>query len=150
MSQHALNKNDQESAHTILIVDDDQLVRASVEMLLRDAGYSVRAVGDAYAAIDAIKREVPRLLISDLDMPGMSGFELLAMVNKLFPKMALIAMSGAFCCAEPPRTVVADAYVEKGTVRPERLLTLVATLITEKVDGDAGSHRHSRTRQDLL
>ena len=51
---------------------------------------------------------------SDLNMPGMSGFELLPLVRLQFPIVRVIAMSGAFCGHQVPDGVTADAFYEKG------------------------------------
>jgi CheY-like chemotaxis protein len=61
-----------------------------------------------------IRREVPEFLISDLNMPGMSGFELLSVVRRRFPRIRVIAMSGSFSGDKVPSGVAADAFFQKG------------------------------------
>jgi CheY-like chemotaxis protein len=56
----------------------------------------------------------PIILLSDLNMPGMSGFELLSVVQRRFPSIRIIAMSGAFSGDEVPSGVAADAFYQKG------------------------------------
>jgi CheY-like chemotaxis protein len=59
----------------ILIVDDDTLVLASVQMLLIHAGHEVRAVDQARNAVRALEREPFDLVIVDVFMPGMDGYQ---------------------------------------------------------------------------
>ena len=51
---------------------------------------------DGFSALAEIRKEVPDILLSDLNMPRMSGFELLSVVRRRFPSIRTIAMSGAF------------------------------------------------------
>jgi CheY-like chemotaxis protein len=98
----------------ILIVDDDASLGISLWEILTNAGYDVRSVHGGQAALSEIDREPPDLLLSDLNMPGLSGFELLAVVRRRFPTVNVIAMSGAYFGDEVPPGVLADAFYEKG------------------------------------
>ena len=98
----------------VLIVDDDALLRMSLLQTLTRAGYNVRSVGGGHAALFEIDRETPDLLLSDLNMPGLSGFELLSVVRRRFPTVQVIAMSGAYFGDSVPPGVFADAFYEKG------------------------------------
>ena len=73
----------------------------------------MRTAADGLSALAQIQREVPDILVSDLHMPGMSGFELLSMVRRQFPSIRAIAMS-AFSADEIPSDVAADAFFQKG------------------------------------
>ena len=98
----------------VLIVDDDALLRMSLLQTLTHAGYKVRSVDGGHAALSEIDRETPDLLLSDLNMPGLSGFELLSIVRRRFPAIQVIAMSGAYFGDSVPTGVFADAFYEKG------------------------------------
>ena len=98
----------------VLIVDDDALLRMSLLQILTHAGYQVRSVDGGYAALSEIDRETPDLLLSDLNMPGLSGFELLSVVRRRFPAVQVIAMSGSYFGDSVPPGVFADAFYEKG------------------------------------
>ncbi len=65
------------AAHRVLLAEDDVDTRESLAELLRDAGYEVEAVGDGQDALAAIMRERPSVLITDCNMPNMTGTELL-------------------------------------------------------------------------
>jgi DNA-binding response OmpR family regulator len=62
-------------ALNLLIVDDDALLRSSLFHTLSLAGYRVRCADGGHSALSKLEREVPDLLLSDLEMPGLSGFE---------------------------------------------------------------------------
>jgi len=67
------------TAARIMIVDDNTFALESARQVLKEAGFShVTCIGDAIEALGAIEREKPDLLIIDLMMPRMSGFELVA------------------------------------------------------------------------
>ncbi|MGA3010021.1 MAG: response regulator [Terracidiphilus sp.] len=100
---------------TLLIVDDDPSIRELLSQVLSEIGYSVRTAEGGISALREIQNEVPGLLVSDLNMPGMSGFELLAVIRRRFPEIRTIAMSGSFSGDEVPSGVAADAYFQKGS-----------------------------------
>jgi CheY-like chemotaxis protein len=99
---------------SLLIVDDAPAIRRALSQVFAESGYAARTAEDGYAALDEIRRQVPEFLISDLNMPGMSGFELLRVVRREFPLIRVIAMSGAFSVDEVPPGVAADAFYQKG------------------------------------
>jgi CheY-like chemotaxis protein len=116
--------------HEILIVDDDQLVRSSLVMLLEASGYNVTTAIHGFDALLQLKRRVPAIVLSDLNMPQMSGFEFLSVVRRRFPEVSVIAMSGAYHSGESvPGGVIADAFYSKGQSTPDVLLGILAGLI---------------------
>jgi CheY-like chemotaxis protein len=108
----------------LLIVDDENSMRASLSAILSRAGYEVRSAQDGFSALAEIRRECPDLLLSDLNMPGMSGFELLSVIRRRCPGIRVVAMSGAFSGDRVPTGIAADGYYAKGT----NLSTLLETL----------------------
>ncbi|MCI0997162.1 response regulator [Pseudomonas sp. ICMP22404] len=64
------------SRQTIAVVDDDEAVRAALKSLLRSSGYDVRTYGSALDFLDAAGPAGTNCLVSDIQMPGMSGVEL--------------------------------------------------------------------------
>ncbi len=75
----------------------------------------MRSAEDGFSALAVIRNEIPDIILSDLNMPGMSGFEFLSVVRRRFPAIRAIAMSGALSGDGVPPGVVADAFYEKGT-----------------------------------
>ena len=108
----------------LLVVDDEPSLRTSLSLVLRELGYEVRSAGNGFSALSEIRNEAPDILISDLNMPGMSGFELLSVVRRRFPEIPVIAMSGAFAGSAIPDGVPADAFYQKGNGLGHLLNTL--------------------------
>jgi CheY-like chemotaxis protein len=111
----------------LLVADDAAVVRMSLSHILTESGYSVRTAHDGFAALTEIRREVPDLLLSDLNMPRMSGFELLSVVRRRFSAIRVIAMSGSYLGEGVPPGVAADAFYEKGS-NPSFLLRIVKAM----------------------
>jgi CheY-like chemotaxis protein len=81
---------------TILLVEDDLAVRNLAARVLRSAGYSVLAAENGPAAIAAARDFVGdiALMLSDVVMPGMSGIELVSIIEAARPEIAVLLMSG--------------------------------------------------------
>jgi CheY-like chemotaxis protein len=99
----------------LLIVDDDVTNRKQLALLFSELGYCVRSVRDGISALSEIRHEFPDILLSEINMTGMSGVEFLLAVRHLFPSIQVIAMSGAFFGTCVPTGVVANAFFEKGS-----------------------------------
>jgi CheY-like chemotaxis protein len=108
----------------LLVVDDEALVRTCLSEILIESGYAVRNAADGFSALAAIRDEIPDIILSDLNMPGMSGFELLSVVRRRFPFIRVIAMSSGFSGADLPPGVAADAFYQKAA-HPTLLLRIV-------------------------
>ncbi|HEY3873915.1 MAG TPA: ATP-binding protein [Candidatus Kapabacteria bacterium] len=78
---------------TILLIDDHSDTSTTVAMVLERKGYSVRIARTAQEALDAMNREVPQLIISDIGLPDESGLTLLPKLKKL-SDIPAIALSG--------------------------------------------------------
>jgi CheY-like chemotaxis protein len=118
----------------LLIVDDKQLVRTSISHLFAEIGYSVRSAQDGFSALRELREEIPDILLSDLNMPGMSGYELLRVVRRRFPSIQVIAMSGAFSGDEVPSGVAADAFYQKGSSMGALLRIIESLRLMERRD----------------
>lgn len=83
------------AAGTALLVDDEELVRASSAEMLIELGYTVMEAGSAEEAIALIRCGVtPQLLITDHLMPGMSGTDLVRLVRSERPGLQVLIISG--------------------------------------------------------
>jgi CheY-like chemotaxis protein len=117
--------------YRILIVDDEPCLRDLGKMLLEAQGYEVRCAEDGFEGLAALKQSLPDIIISDLQMPNMNGFEFLSVVRRRFPIIPVIAMSGAFSGQAVPESVLADAFFQKGDFRPEELFEKIGDLLHE-------------------
>jgi len=123
----------------LLIVDDEPTTRLLMSQIFTNLGHSVRSAEDGFSALAEIRHQLPDILLSDLNMPGMSGFELLSVVRRRFPQMGVIAMSGAFSGDAVQPGVAADAFYEKAS-RLHVLLELVNSMLAP---GPQLARRHS-------
>jgi len=99
----------------LLVVDDEATTRLLMTRIFTDLGHSVRSAADGFSALAEIRQEIPDIVLSDLNMPGMSGFELISVVRRRFPTLPIIAMSGAFSGNGMQPGVAADAFYEKAS-----------------------------------
>jgi CheY-like chemotaxis protein len=121
---------------SVLIVEDDVDLRVILAAMLVQTGYQVRTAWDGVSALLEMESAIPDIIVSDLNMPRMSGFELLSTVRAEFPSIPLIAMSGAFSGDQVPDGVIADAFYEKGT-HPVFLMRLVSAMTRRRVSSQA-------------
>ena len=81
--------------YRILVADDNEgILRISQEVLSR-AGYEVRTAIDGFQALALMRKALPDVIISDLKMPNMSGFEFLSVVRRRFPHIPVIAVQAS-------------------------------------------------------
>ena len=78
----------------ILIVDDEQLVRDLLDRVLRRSGHEVVATSTADEAIVLLAQSAFDLLVTDVVMPGMDGFDLLRRVKNAHPDIRVIVLTG--------------------------------------------------------
>ncbi|HEY5974200.1 MAG TPA: response regulator, partial [Geobacteraceae bacterium] len=69
----------------ILIIDDDTSLRRVLEYNLLEEGYEVAAAADGEAGLRLFAEQQPDLVVTDLKMPGMSGFQVLQQVKEQSP-----------------------------------------------------------------
>ena len=80
-------------AAKILVVDDDRLICELIAECLRDAGHHARCVLDALAALDAVERDPPDLVVTDLMMPRLDGAGLVARLRERGDAIPVVAVS---------------------------------------------------------
>jgi CheY-like chemotaxis protein len=113
--------------YRLLIVDDEPLARGLLQNSLSRQGFEVRIAKDGFAALAQMHGALPDLIVSDLKMPNMSGFEFLSIARRRFPQIPTIAVSGEFHPPVEPLGVLADAFLAK----PFRFEELLAELLRE-------------------
>lgn len=89
----------------ILVVDDEQQVRKVISRYLEHDGYEVTSVGDAQAAIEAVRQDFYHLVITDILLPEKNGIELIVDLDRELPGLKFIAISGG-------GQIPADLYLE--------------------------------------
>jgi CheY-like chemotaxis protein len=120
------------SRHQVLIVEDDAAVRTTLSLLLKASGYEVTTATNGVEALALLKMRLPAVVLSDLNMPEMSGFELFSEVRQQFPKVSLVAMSGAYQTEDAiPGGVIADAFYAKGHGNVRGLLRIISEMTSQ-------------------
>jgi DNA-binding NtrC family response regulator len=78
---------------SILVVDDEEIVRESLGGWLEKDGYSVECAADGPAALERLKASPRSILVCDLKMPGMDGLQVLEAAKKIQPELAVVIMT---------------------------------------------------------
>src|SRR4029077_17499218 len=114
--------------YRLLIVDDEPAARDLLQSSLFRQGFEVRIAKDGFAGLAQMHGALPDLIVSDLKMPNMSGFEFLSIVRRRFPQIPAIAVSGEFHPPVEPLGVLADAFLAK-PFKFEELLAKILDLL---------------------
>ncbi|WFF41620.1 nitrogen regulation protein NR(I) [Salinicola endophyticus] len=77
----------------IVIVDDDRAIRWVLERALAQPDLEVKSFDRADAALEAIERQAPEVLLTDIRMPGLDGLDLMAKVREMHPDLPVIVMT---------------------------------------------------------
>jgi two-component system, chemotaxis family, chemotaxis protein CheY len=111
----------------ILVVEDDASLRDLLRLHLSAAGYEVQTAEDGIAAGYKVLKAPPDLIITDVNMPNMDGFEFVAALkaDKSLPPIPVIFLTSVEDGDQRGRELGAVGYVTK-PVRADRLLALVA------------------------
>ncbi len=100
---------------TILVVDDDSLVRNAVKRLLSQNGFQTETASGGFEALNLLHRSVPDLMLLDLEMPGITGLELLHLVKRdgIQPRTAILTAKPSIDTAlEAGRLKVVDYFIK--------------------------------------
>jgi CheY-like chemotaxis protein len=103
------------SGATVLVVEDDELVRLTIVRHLRAGGYRTKEASSGAAALELMRQEgAPDLLLTDMTMPDMNGLELIAQARATYGDLKALFMSG-YIGTERVASLAADgvAFLEK-------------------------------------
>lgn len=119
----------------ICLIDDDGFVRDALALGLTDGGYTVMTAPGAAAGLDLVARQGADAIVTDLNMPGTSGAQLIAEARSLWPDMPIIAISGQVSLngAALARGLGANAFLQK----PFAARSLILILEELKTQGSA-------------
>ncbi len=132
--------SDPSAKASLLVVEDSRIQAAVLSNKLREAGYEVRTAEDGQIGLEMIRQERPTLVISDIEMPKMTGYELCSAVKsdpqlRTIPFILLSTLSDAQDIIKGLHCG-ADNYVTK-PYDPEYLIARVASLLeTPLADGE--------------
>ena len=121
-------------AQRILIVDDEPNIVVPLEFLMKREGYEVAVAGDGQAALEAVARGAPDLVILDVMLPKLSGFEVCRRIRAdprwVGLKVLMLTAKGRDQEMEKGLGLGADAYVTK-PFSTEDLVAKVGQLLGE-------------------
>ncbi len=111
---------------TILVVDDESGILATLSAVLKDEGYSVSVASNSIEAIKSVQETLPGLVLLDVWMPGVDGIETLIKIKDISPYLPVIVMSGHGSIETAVRAIKLGAYdfVEKPLSLEKILLTV--------------------------
>ncbi|MEP7012492.1 MAG: response regulator [Acidobacteriota bacterium] len=94
----------------VLLVEDEEMLRELAREILEAAGYEIRVAGAAETALALAAEEPPRLLITDIEMPGLCGKDLAEQLRGRQPELSVLFVSG-----HPQREVLGCGALAPGT-----------------------------------
>lgn len=118
-------------AARVLLVDDEPMLLNTLSAILQANGFVCRTATDGFEALRRLRETPPDIIISDLRMPNMSGFELLAIIRRRFPQIAVIVISGEFIVNVESSGLLMNAFFQKGAYTPEQLIATMHELYSQ-------------------
>jgi len=94
----------------ILLIDDEQLITDQLKDFLEDSDYTVRTASNGEEGLSSVNMQIPDVVIVDLNMPIMDGFEFTKQVRQSHPDLPVIALSGVGLIDEAMKVVRAGAW----------------------------------------
>jgi len=115
---------------TIMVVEDDPIIRQTVEYALKRAGFSTFSVADGATAVQAAEKSVPDLVLLDLMLPGMDGYQIAEALRSRDKEMAIIMVTALDTDHDKIRGLDAgaDDYITKPFSMEELLARVRANL----------------------
>jgi CheY-like chemotaxis protein len=115
------------SANSVLLVEDDPTIRDILSTQLEEAGFKAQQAEDGIDGLVKLRDKLPKVIISDLQMPRMSGIEFISVVRQRFPCVPVIVLSGSIQ-RELPEEVRPDRWFRKYAQQVPELLQAVHNL----------------------
>ncbi len=129
----------------ILVVDDEPVERQTLSEILRLERYHVAAVANGEAAVDYVRQNPVDLILLDLRMPGMSGLDVIKVINRTLPEVEIIlftAHGSMESAIEALRNRVQDYLLKPAS--PTQILESVARGLSRRT-----ARQQSRERQEI-
>jgi DNA-binding response OmpR family regulator len=126
------------SAAAVLIIEDDPLVRQFVELVLSQAGYNVSSVGTGELGLKALQTSKWDLVLLDIQLPDMTGVDLLRLLRRYQRVKATVMMmtaKGDLATVREAMDAGADGYLVK-PFTPDALTKRVEAMLNPKPKGE--------------
>jgi CheY-like chemotaxis protein len=99
---------------SVLVVEDDLALREMVQEVLHDAGYQVVTAGDGQEALMKVQERMPRVILLDMKMPRMDGWEFAHLFRRQYPHgAAIVVMTAAPDAQQRAAEIAAESYLSK-------------------------------------
>ncbi len=125
----------EDSNQLILIVDDDAVTRDMLGRMLRREGWKISKADSARVALNSLQKRQPDLIISDLQMPEMDGFEFILRLSKSYPHLPLLVITAEDLTVEDRlrlKQCNVSAYFQKGSYDRDELVAEVRKVLKTK------------------
>lgn len=113
---------------SILVVDDENIVRLSCMRTLKPKGHHVESVTDGYEALSLLREKTFDIIITDLKMPNMNGIEFIAMLRQTTPDIKVLLVTGYATDEARDQAEAMGAHYLPKPFNPEELCQAIATL----------------------
>lgn len=112
----------------ILLVEDEERARETLARMLKRAGYGVLEAGDGVEALSLLERMCCDLVISDILMPKLNGYALVARIRAKWPNLPVVLMSG-FLSQDAAKRMNGSVEFLPKPINPEALIQIVQQLV---------------------
>jgi two-component system probable response regulator PhcQ len=140
---------------TLLIVDDEPVILKALRRIVRDDGYQVFTAGDGEDALRIVSSEAVDIVLSDLDMPGISGIDLMVRLRRNHPGVVRLLLTGR-ATVSAAVAAINDGEVFRFLTKPwdvdelrEVLRQAAARVAETRAATSVGGHVESRTARLL-
>jgi DNA-binding NtrC family response regulator len=135
--------------HKILVVDDEQLIRWSLEQNLKKQGYEVMTAGSGEDALRLLREETPDLMLLDIQLPGISGMEVLEKVKEMEEEIIVIMVTalGVLETAVKAMRIGAYDYINKPFNLDELAIVIRKALETNELKKEVAHLRSEQSRK---
>jgi len=111
--------------HQIFIVDDSKVQLVMLEKVLQNEGFTVHSFSDGFSLIKALEKISPSLIISDIDMPAMNGFELFDEVCEQYGELSIPFFFMSSNASIVSRERLSDSGVDYFLKKPFKIPVLI-------------------------
>ncbi len=110
MASPTLHRTVPDKDNLVVVIDDDEIMRLSCEQILIKAGYKVETFGNGHDGIERIRIARPPLLVVDIKMPELDGFEVINLVRQIDPDLVIVVITGYATIETAVDAMKAGAY----------------------------------------
>ncbi len=120
-----------EASGAVLLVDDDPAVRNLLARYLEKEGFKTFQAEDGIDALEKLRGTLPKVIVTDLQMPRMSGWEFIYVARQRYPTIPIVVLSGSIP-SEIPAEVKPDRWFEKSINGFPDLVQAISGLAQER------------------